>query len=266
MKWDQTLGATFPELAPQMTADMKSVTVTQLLSHHAGFAPNDDWSKYASRKDLVTARVDALKSAMNGSLKNKPGSKIEYSNWGYVLASAMAERVSGKSFENLMREEVFVPLKMASAGFGGTGTIGKIDQPWPHTSDGKPAPTNGPDMDNVPTMAAAGTMHMSLADWGKFIAEHLRGAQGKSAFLKKETVTTLHTVVGSDYALGWIVTQRGWAGGTALTHTGDNTMNFALVWVAPAKDVAVLITANQGSAFKAADEMASLLIGAYLKK
>ncbi len=269
MKWEQTLGETFTELAPQMNADMKSVTLGQLLSHHAGFDANFDLMKYVGRKDLVAARVDTLKEAMTNGLKNKPGSKFLYSNWGYVVASAMAERTTGKPFETLMREELFTPLKMTSAGFGGTGTVGKIDQPWPHTGNGKPAPSNGPQMDNLPVMAAAGTMHMTLADWGKFVAEHLRGVQGdtgKSTLLKKATFEKLHTVVGSDYAMGWIVVKRGWAGGNALHHAGDNTMNFALVWAAPIKDFAVLIVTNQSDAFSAADDMAGLLISAQQRK
>jgi CubicO group peptidase (beta-lactamase class C family) len=265
MKWEQTLGETFTDLVPQMKADMQSVTLAQLLSHHAGFDANFDLMKYVDRKDLQVARVDTLKEAMTKGLQSKPGSKLLYSNWGYVVASAMAERATGKPFETLMREELFTPLKMTSAGFGGTGTVGKIDQPWPHTGNGKSASSNGPDMDNLPVMAAAGTIHMTLADWGKFVAEHLRGVQGearKSTLLKKATFEKLHTVVGGDYAMGWIVAKRSWAGGNALHHAGDNTMNFALLWVAPIKDYAVLIVTNQSGAFSAADEMAGLMISA----
>jgi hypothetical protein len=155
---------------------------------------------------------------------------------------------------------------MKMAGFGGTGTLGKIDQPWPHTANGKPAPQNGPEMDNVPTMAAAGTMHMSLADWAKFVREHMRGAQGKSAYLKRETFERLHTAVNTDYALGWLTPKRGWAGGNTLHHGGDNTMNFALTWLAPAKGFGVIVVANQSGAHRPADEVAGALITAWSKK
>ena len=266
LKWTQTLGETFPELAPQMKDDMKSVTMTQLLSHHAGFNANFDLMRYVNRKDLTAARIDVLKEAMAKGLLSAPGSMFSYSNWGYTVASAMAERASGKSFESLMRDEVFTPLEMKSAGFGGTGTLGKIDQPWPHTNNGKPTPSNGPEMDNPPVMAAAGGMHMSLADWAKFVREHLRGAQGKSTFLKQETFVKLHTPVGSDYALGWLTPQRGWAGGNTLHHGGDNTMNYALVWAAPAKDFAMLVVTNQSGAQAPADELVGAMLKAWLAR
>jgi len=58
------------------------------------------------------------------------------------------------------------------------------------------------------------------------------------------------------------VAQRGWAGGKALNHGGDNTMNFANVWVAPQRDFAILVCVNQGgdTAFKASDEAVGAMI------
>lgn len=47
-----------------------------------------------------------------------------------------------------------------------------------------------------------------------------------------------------------------------LTHAGSNTMNYAVVWMAPLKDFAVLVMTNQGGdeAAKACDEAAGALI------
>ena len=60
----------------------------------------------------------------------------------------------------------------------------------------------------------------------------------------------------------WIVTDRPWAGGRALTHSGSNTMWYCTVWIAPARDFAVLVTTNQGGdeAAKACDEASWALI------
>ena len=46
--------------------------------------------------------------------------------------------------------------------------------------------------------------------------------------------------------LGWIVTERPWAGGNVLMHNGSNTFWFAAVWIAPQKNVAYLAATNQG--------------------
>ncbi len=49
--------------------------------------------------------------------------------------------------------------------------------------------------------------------------------------------------------MGWVVLDnQPWTGGPALTHSGSNTMWFAVVWLAPAKDFAVLVACNQAAA------------------
>jgi hypothetical protein len=50
--------------------------------------------------------------------------------------------------------------------------------------------------------------------------------------------------------------------GTVLNQGGDNTMNFANVWIAPKRDFAILVCINQGgdTAFKASDEAVGALI------
>jgi hypothetical protein len=47
-----------------------------------------------------------------------------------------------------------------------------------------------------------------------------------------------------------------------LTHAGSNTMNYAVVWMAPKRDFAALVCTNQGgdAAAKACDEAAGALI------
>ena len=256
LKWDTTLAEVFPVLAPQMNPDFQKVTLLQLLSHRAGLPPNLTLAKYVG-DDVMALRLRAVREELAKKPRSLPGSKYVYSNLGYIIAGAVVEKVTGKSWEESVRSEIFEPLKMTSAGFGGTGTPGKIDQPWPHTADGKPTAENGPAMDNLPVMGPAGRVHCSIQDWAKFIQDQLRGARGEPALLKPEAYQTLHTThFGGEYALGWITAQRGWGGGKVLNHAGDNTMNFANVWIAPKRDFAIIACVNQSgkAAFAATDE------------
>ena len=120
----------------------------------------------------------------------------------------------------------------------------------------------------------AGIVHCSLVDWSKYASLHLRGARGNdTAILKSAAFKDLHTPArksegerGGEYAMGWGVTQRPWAGdgagGTVLTHNGSNTMWFAVCWLAPERDFAVLVACNKGGdqAAQACDEAAAALI------
>lgn len=261
LRWEQTLEETFPDLAPEMSDDTRAINLVQLLSHTSGLDGNFKTSNYTKEKDLVAARHRVVKDAIRAKFDRKPG-EFHYSNWGYTVAAAMAEQATGKDWETLMRQEVFEPLGMTSAGFGGTGTVGQIDQPWPHFESGSPVPSNGPATDNVPTMGPAGTMHMTLEDWGKFISEHIRCGRGESSYLKPEHFAKTVEPVANDYALGWGVAERSW-GGKVLTHSGDNTMNHAVVWVSPEKDFAVLVATNQSKAGGQLDVFCAKLIQAW---
>jgi CubicO group peptidase (beta-lactamase class C family) len=264
LTWDSTIGNVFGDRAAAFPAAFRDITVAQLLSHHAGLPPNIDWAKAsASAASPREQRLNALNTASATRLLSTPGSTYAYSNLGYVIAGAILERITDTPWETLIADRLFTQLGMKSCGFGGLGTPGKIDQPWPHGADGTPMKENGPLVDNPEVMGPAGTVHCSIADWSKFIIDHLRGDRGAGTVLKAETYRVLHSAKPpGDYAFGWLAVPRPWAGGTALTHAGSNTMNFCVVWIAPAKDFAVLAVTNEGGAeaTKAADDAVSALI------
>src|SRR5256885_984626 len=101
-----------------------------------------------------------------------------------------------------MREEVFRPLGLATAGFGPPGRPGQLDQPWGHGlhcwfsipvwgSGLTPFAPGSRSADFPPVAAPAGLIHMSLGDWAKFATLHLRGDPANphqaAAFLKPES-------------------------------------------------------------------------------
>lgn len=261
LQWSSTLGELFPEIA-DMHADFRDVTLDQILAHRGGFPANVEWQDVPAGEPREQ-RVAVLREALARAPEHAPGAKNEYSNLGYVVVGAIAEKVDGRPWEEQMRSRIFEPLGMASAGFGGTGTPGEIDQPWPHLSRTEPAPSNGPAMDNPPVMGPAGTVHCSVEDYCRFLQDHLRAGKAADSLLKPGTYDKLHTpAFGDEMAAGWVVADRGWAGGVALNHAGCNTMNYVVVWMAPAKDKAVAVFLNVGddSASLVADDAASRLI------
>lgn len=262
VQWESTLEELFPKQATEIHPQMRKVTLLHLLSHRSGLKPNLELRRYAG-EDGRAEREKAVREELAKRPTHEPGSHFEYSNLGYIIAGAVVEKITGKTWEQAIQEEVFTPLGMTSVGLGGTGTPGKVDQPWPHFGSGKPAPRNGPAMDNPPVMSPAGRVHCTLRDWAKFIQDQLRGARGEPALLKAESYRKLQSPpFGGDYALGWMVVQREWGGGLVFHHAGDNTMNFANVWIAPQRDFAILVCTNQSGSrgFKSTDEAVGALL------
>lgn len=268
LTWETTPAEVFPELASDFHADYRGVTLRHLLAHRAGVEANLNWARLSRKGSVREQRLEAVRQAFAAKPKDPPGSAYAYSNLGYVVAGAMVERISGVSWEAGMRTEIFAPLGITRAGFGGLGTPGQIDQPWGHASGGKPVRNNGPAVDNPPVLGPAGTVHAPLADWARFVADHLQGLRGEPGLLQPATYRTLaDPSFGGDYALGWVVVERSWGGGMVLNHCGCNTMFYANAWLAPARDFAVLVCANQGlDAFPGTDEAVGALVEWWLAR
>jgi CubicO group peptidase (beta-lactamase class C family) len=244
LRWRSRISDVFPEAAPELHPAFRAVTLSHLLTHRAGLPHDCPWWDLPGQT-TTERRLSILTTFLTSAPINKPGSTYVYSNVGYVLAGLMAETVTGQSWETLMTNRLFSPLEMISAGFGSPAQSGMVDQPWGHhASGGDIRPTL---QDNAPVIGPAASVHCSVPDWAKFAALHLGSEHGRARLLKPDTFRTLHTPPpGFEYAGGWMVGDRSWAGGRVLTHNGSNQSFFASIWLAPERNFAILVGTNQG--------------------
>ena len=135
---------------------------------------------------------------------------------------------------------------MGSCGFGAPDPTGELQHPWGHNGDVPVNPAEGI-ADNPPSLGPAGTVHCNLEDWSAFIIDVLQGPKGNGVLLPIDQYEKLFEVQGDNYALGWGVYTRTWANGQVYTHTGTNTMNAAVVWIAPELDEAYLAVSNSAT-------------------
>jgi CubicO group peptidase (beta-lactamase class C family) len=260
LSWDTAMGKAFSDLvgSGEMRDEYVPVTMEQLLAHRGGIpsdlSANGLWGKLWEKKGTPTEqRRQLLEGVVQMPPASAPGTAYLYSNAGIAIAGHMAERATGKSWEDLMQAELFGPLGMRDVGFGAPGSAEKVDQPWGHHGPTLTPVPPGPNADNPPAIGPAGTAHASLADWAKYAAIHLRGSRGKTGYLKPETFAHLQEKPkAGDYSFGWGHGERPWAKGHVLSHSGSNNSWFCVVWLAPNRDVAYLACCNAGGAAAAA--------------
>jgi CubicO group peptidase (beta-lactamase class C family) len=260
----------------------RGLTLLHLVTNRSGIgSPHDDpllWAELWKREGTPTEQRATLVRHM---LAKKPAGELGtflYSNANCAIAGYIAETVTGKPYEELMRAHVFTPLGMSSAGFDvpwdhALAEGASATEPWPHRATGEPL-TPSPTVDNPPAIAPAGTVHASLDDWAKFVALIVRGARGEpSDYLSIESfevVLHAHRIDDhSSYAAGWMVVERPWARGAnpgargvCYTHTGSNNSWFAVAWLAPERDFAVLVATNRAGA--AASAACDGIVGALI--
>lgn len=266
IRWDQTIGETLTKKCPKMDAAWKAVTLDQLFRHRAGAppkAPGELWGKaWARRGTPSEQRWEFVNGLLSSPPEQPSGSHFAYSNQGYSIAGQMLEVAAKQPWEQMMQERLFKPLGLASAGFGAPGNARQEDQPWGH--DGKTPIPPGPTADNPPAIGPGGTVHLTIKDFARYAGWHA----SRNRLLSPEQFAILQTSHPSqDYALGWHTTERPW-GGKVITHTGSNTTNFAVIWVAPERDFAVVAATNSAGdeAARACDDACAQLIRRHIGK
>jgi CubicO group peptidase (beta-lactamase class C family) len=272
IRWDSTVGEIFPDLTEGINHAWREVTLEQLLVHRSGAPhepPKDLWAEALKQEGtLEKQRLEFVTGLLHREPSKPPGTHWIYSDSGYAIAGTMLERVSGESWENLMRKRLFEPLGLKSAGFGTPATPGKLDQPWGHRGyepPFEPVPP-GPDADYPPAIAPAAAVHMNISDFARYAAWHVAGSRGRAALLKPESFHKMHTPPEEqEYAMGWAVTKRRWARGTALMHSGDNDTFYSLMWLAPRENTCFVATCNADCtrASEACDDAIRMLINKY---
>ena len=242
--WETTLVEVLPELVGEIHAGYHHVTLWQLVSHAGGIArdPRNWWAHLGL--EITERRYTIMKETLTNPPAGAIG-KFQYSNLGYLVAGVMAEQLTGKSWETLMEERLFTPLGMYSAGFGAPGTRNEVDQPWGHRRGSGNAWVPA-QFDNPAALGPAGTVHVSIADWAKFIQLWFPNSEPK--ILDREALNTLITPRSGESAAGWFAFSRSWAADLALFHDGTNLYWYSTLWVAPNRERAYLVVANSAEA------------------
>jgi CubicO group peptidase (beta-lactamase class C family) len=246
-KWGATLPQLFPDLAGGFDLAWANITIEALFSHTAGL--RDVGVPWVLARRMDKAALSDQRSATVRDAMAKPPAlpvgKYSYSNLGYIIAGAAIERIAGKSWEAAIAKHLFAPLGMNRAGFGPpTG-----DAPIGHVRDlfGRLQPTG---VDNPPALGPAGTVHLPLADWAKFVRvfidpdQSFLSAESMRRLITPATGTEIASPDGrAEYALGWATMDVPDAG-RVLTHDGSDTAWLAHAVLVPEKGVGLLVVTN----------------------
>jgi CubicO group peptidase (beta-lactamase class C family) len=264
LSWERTLAEAYPELAAAMDARYRSVTVEMLLRHSAGLPQwmrNDnivrDWIRRHPKLDNTARRYEAVKYMLTHPPEYLPGDRSYYTNDAYLLLGHLCERVTGKAWEQLAREQIFDPLGMSSCGFGDPARKGSLDQPWGHVQRlGRYVPFS-PDVrgfgESPFTAPYGGIVHGSVVDLAKYGMFHLRGDLGRETNLSTATFHRLHHAPPVPLKRGEQVSAAGFFNENRVDaenrwlnvhHWGYYARGRTLLWFSPQANVGAVVLTN----------------------
>lgn len=196
LSFETTLAEALPDVP--MRDDYRGVTVTQLLQFSGGiqpylqFGPEQVSMLRALKGSAREQRGQFVEHVLQEEPVVKPGTERRYSNASYALVAFVAEQRTGKSWEELMRAEVFQPLAMSTAGFGRARSKERPNEPTLHRKTDTGFEPEAEERVNVMAVfAPAGDVHCSIRDFAKFASYELNAANGNNSLLKPETAKRL---------------------------------------------------------------------------
>jgi CubicO group peptidase (beta-lactamase class C family) len=264
LQWDMTLTQGFPTFAGELNWRFRNVTLEQLLSHTAGlagFTTDEEWATTPAFEGTPAQQRQAFAFWL---LTRAPAVRVgvyRYSNAGYGIAAAIAEGVTGSTWEQLMQERLLGPLNIRAR--YGWPLLSGWQEPWGHwiKEDGVLAhdPADGY---KVPTvLVPAGDVSVTIGDYAVFAQLHLAGLEGRgSAILTAAAIQRLHQPI-LKYSLGWH--EELIDGIPTSSHHGSVDTFSTFVLLQPTRDVGVILFANAdgndwsvASAWQAARDLA----------
>ncbi len=195
IRLDKTIADYLPEFKNKPAA---KITIRQLLNHTSGM-PNyeiiKDFFPRISRQSF--SRENYLKIYQDSALVFSPGTRYMYSSWGYFTLGYIIEKVTGKSYEQAMKDEIFSKIQMVNSGsYLHTKIVSNRASGYDY-GFGNYVSADFRDQSNT---MGTGDIYSTIEDLFKF---HL--ALGNNTFLNKELTKEMFApgIKPAQYGYGW---------------------------------------------------------------
>ncbi len=179
------------------------ITIEQLLSHTSGIPDYFSFDEFENEMNLTPDGI--IRVAQTYPLDFEPGTDFEYSNTGFVLLGKIIENVSGKTYAQFLRENIFDPLQM--------DTMGRAENNTPratgYVSYGEPA-----QMFPITNALGDGDLYATVDDLYKFD----RALYTDNILARASREKMFASVGSNNYGLGWEVQK--WNGKRVVSHSG----------------------------------------------
>ncbi len=221
--------------------DKGAVITTRMLAGHLAGIRHYQGDEFNIQKHYANV-LDGVKIFENDPLVSPPGTKFNYSSYGYNLLGAVVESASGENFLDYMQKHVFDAMGLAhTAADQNRQIVGQRSRFYEKEKDG--TMENAPYVDNSYKWAGGGFLSTSedLVRFGSMLLQ--------PGFLKAESLkllfTSQKTKSGEEtgYGMGWEIAKSP-SGRVVYEHSGGSIGGSSQLIVYPETRVVVALVTN----------------------
>jgi CubicO group peptidase (beta-lactamase class C family) len=251
LEWDVPVRRYMPEFRLHDPVASERISARDLVTHRSGLPRHDAlWYNSPLTRDEMVRRIQYLPESKDFR------TDFQYNNLMFMTAGYLAERISGSTWEDLVRTRIFQPLAMTRSNFSVRDSAHDADHAEPYEErDKKIAHMNFRDISNV---GPAGSINSSVNEMARWVALHLGdGKWHDKTLVQKSSLDDLHTtrmsmggpsptspeVVPVGYGLGWMIDI--WRGHRRVQHGGAIDGFVGLVAMLPDDDWGFVVLTNK---------------------
>jgi CubicO group peptidase (beta-lactamase class C family) len=237
---DDRINRYFPGFNPEVAG---VVTIRNLLTHSSGIVDHYGYVDKALYKEFRDKDVlDAVSQV--DSFYFQPGSGYRYSNTAYCLLALIIEKVSGLSFPEFIRENIFQPLKMERSDIIKPG-FRISERAFGYEPESGSFKISDAGESLFFATQGDGGIYTSVDDYLKWIIAIQNGDVLNSGLIKEAQSVqfTIDQERDLSYGYGWFVAGSG--ENRIIYHTGSNGGFRTIVFMAPSKKYSVVIFSNR---------------------
>lgn len=253
ISWDTTIAESFAN-EPWIDPSYASITLRQLLTHHAGTPnvgnPLTEWpALYDIPGTPAQQRSSFARSVLSTPRAVAPDADIDerYSNAGTSIAAAMVERATGVSWEASV-QQVFNQQMGLNVQVGFPGRNDGSIQAYGHLRFDGVLEEFGPENALPSAIAPAGDLSMTMSDLAEFGIQHLRALSGTSNTLglSQASILALHddTFQGGPHAMGWYAIEDPGLEIYGFGHGGSTFVFSSILVVDPVNGYSIAVGTN----------------------
>lgn len=223
------------------------ITIGHLLNHASGM------KAYKNRKEAFpTVNYPTLKDAIevfqNRNLAFEPGTSYAYTTYGYVVLGAIIEKVSGKSYRDYMKENIWIPAGMPNTDvevygetYANKASLYKLTEEWTIEAD---------EQTNLSVKVPGGGIQSTVRDllnFGQAVLDH--------KLIKPSTFDLMVTSSGlkkqgNPYGFGWFIYgDENHRSGRIIGHSGSQSGTSTQLMIFLDRKAVEVIVSNTSGAY-----------------
>ncbi|MEM7037579.1 MAG: serine hydrolase, partial [Bacteroidota bacterium] len=251
MDWETPVREYMPDFRMYDPFATEHMTALDLVTHRSGLPRHDiAWYGTPATREELYQRLRYFEPTESFR------AKWQYQNLMYMTAGWLAEKVTGKTWEELVDERIFTPLGMKRSNTSVKVMYEDGNNAAGYRYDGEEDRFVSLPYRDLSTIGPAGSINSSVTEMAEWLKLHLnKGKVGEEALLSPQSIMKMHApqmVMGApaggaefserNYGLGWMIYE--YKGHKVVEHGGNIDGFSASVFLMPKDNFGMVVLTN----------------------